>query len=630
MSRIVADIAALLHSCRAGAAPSDSTRAIARLADSLTQAGEQPDLSSLQAPIEGIRSDYAGYLRRETELYRLLQTAQRLLGTAALEELLGVIVEATRDLIGSQVAHLNLVDRDEQLSTIRATTGARTETFRLQHTPAGAGFTGLVLRLRSPYVTKDYLSDPAIEHDPSGDASVRADHLVTMAGAPMLDNAEPLGVLMVSWRRPVTVTDEQVDLLTSLASLAAVAVAAVRRHEEARRSRIALEDANENFRRANSQLEWGAQAHDRLLTLLLPGTRIDAVAETVNELLEAKAAVLDPQGLPLAAAPLAWRPVIARGDLDGIAAGSRAVHVTGEDGAPLWAAPAHSGGEPLAVLVVERDDLLEMEHLLLERAATATALLLATRHAISEAQFRSSADLVTDLVRGRRLDNVDREAAGLGLELSKPNVVLVTSTLTDRRRQTRSLFRGHADRVGGLSGEIDGHLVAILPLADPHAAATDVATALHEAGLLVAVGASGPATRPSDIEHHYATALDCATAQDKLTGHGPATIETLGFVGLLLANPDRARLSDFVHRRVGALEEHDTDRHTSLIPTLEAYLDRDRSIRAAARHLHVHTNTVQQRLQRIETLLDVDLHTTNSATELHLALRLRRLLPTMS
>ncbi|MGI8800097.1 MAG: helix-turn-helix domain-containing protein [Pseudonocardia sp.] len=68
------------------------------------------------------------------------------------------------------------------------------------------------------------------------------------------------------------------------------------------------------------------------------------------------------------------------------------------------------------------------------------------------------------------------------------------------------------------------------------------------------------------------------------------------------------------------------ERHGSdLVGTLEAYFAAASSPWRAAEVLHVHVNTVGQRLDRVARLLGEDWRTPQRVVELQLALRLRHL-----
>ena len=71
--------------------------------------------------------------------------------------------------------------------------------------------------------------------------------------------------------------------------------------------------------------------------------------------------------------------------------------------------------------------------------------------------------------------------------------------------------------------------------------------------------------------------------------------------------------------------DYDGRRGTALVKTLEAYFGAGGSLARAAEVLHVHVNTVTQRLDRIAQLPGADWQDPSRALDLQLALRLHRL-----
>lgn len=101
----------------------------------------------------------------------------------------------------------------------------------------------------------------------------------------------------------------------------------------------------------------------------------------------------------------------------------------------------------------------------------------------------------------------------------------------------------------------------------------------------------------------------------------PAAV--LGFLGVLLGGGHD--VGAFVTTTLRPLLEYDTRRGTELVRTLRAYFDCGGSLTRAKDGLHVHVNTVVQRLERVEVLLGHDWNHPERALELQLALRLHLL-----
>jgi DNA-binding PucR family transcriptional regulator len=76
---------------------------------------------------------------------------------------------------------------------------------------------------------------------------------------------------------------------------------------------------------------------------------------------------------------------------------------------------------------------------------------------------------------------------------------------------------------------------------------------------------------------------------------------------------------------LGPVLDHDTTRGTDLLGTVEAWFAAGGSPRHSATALHVHVNTVAQRLERVSALLGEGWTRPDRALEVQLALHLLRL-----
>ncbi len=159
----------------------------------------------------------------------------------------------------------------------------------------------------------------------------------------------------------------------------------------------------------------------------------------------------------------------------------------------------------------------------------------------------------------------------------------------------------------------------------PEQAARAAAAQLgHLVGAPVTVAAAGPASGPSSIADAHAEAVRCLRALHVLGRHGEgASASRLGFLGVVLG--DAKDVGGFVYGTLGPLLDYDARRGTELVRTLAAYFAAGGSLTRAKAALHVHVNTVVQRLDRIEALLGEDWNHPDRALELQLALRLKQL-----
>ena len=104
--------------------------------------------------------------------------------------------------------------------------------------------------------------------------------------------------------------------------------------------------------------------------------------------------------------------------------------------------------------------------------------------------------------------------------------------------------------------------------------------------------------------------------------HTTVSMQDLGVSGLLLQLDDPRQLLEFADRTLHDVREHDRTRGTQLLHTLRTYLDQDLRRSRTAQALHVHPNTVTQRLQRIEILTALDLAQPSAVVQIRAALML--------
>ncbi|MEV7081482.1 GAF domain-containing protein [Streptomyces sp. NPDC093516] len=573
-----------------------------------------------------VRAELEGRRRREAELSALFETAHDLAGLRDLDAVLQAIVQRARSLLGTDVAYLSLNDPVRGDTYMRVTEGSVAARFQQLRLGMGEGLGGLVAQTARPYVTDDYFKDDRFQHTLTIDAGVRDEGLVAILGVPLTLGHHVIGVLFAADRRARVFEREQIALLGSFAALAAAAIDTANLLAETRSALAGLERANEIIRDRSGVIERASDVHDRLAELVLRGGGVHDVAAAVSQVLDGTVEFTE-----AAAAPA--------GALEASRAEGHAVRHEDD-----WIAAVAAGGELLGALVLRGHPGLDpVDQRTLERAAMVTSLLLLARRSAAEAEQRVRGELLDDLLDARDRDpRVLRErAARLDADLDAVHVVLAArlegggadaGEEADVRRRLAAAASHLAATRHGLAAARDGGTVLLLPL-HPGTTATDLARdAARRLGAAVrapvTVGASAPAeglaTRPDAVATAYGEARRCLDALRLLgrTGDGAAA-EDFGFLGLLLAG-DRD-IPGFVDRTIGQVVAYDRRRGTELLRTLDAYFACGMSPARTKDALHVHVNTVAQRLERVGRLLGDDWQSPARALEIQLALRLHRL-----
>ncbi|MFE0464269.1 helix-turn-helix domain-containing protein [Kitasatospora sp. NPDC058965] len=568
--------------------------------------------------------------RRETELTALFDTATDLAASRDLDAVLRAIVRRARSLLGTDTAYLTLPDEAAGDTYMRVTDGSVSPLFQNLRLSLGDGLGGLVAQTARPYATPDYRTDERFRHTGRIDAGVLEEGLVAILGVPLLLGREVIGVLFAADRSPRAFSPDEVALLCSLAAHAAIALDTAKALADTRTALTELNAANTVIRAHASAVQRAEQAHDRLTDLVLRGADLAEVAAELGALLESEIAVHDADGHPLAGrqgAPQRLAEAVERSRAEG-----RSVRHGGG-----WVCAVLAGQEPLGSLVLRgRPELDDADRRIFERGSVVTALLLLLRRSVAEAENRVRGELLTDLLTAPGRDPAGLLARGrrLGVDLARRHLVLVAETAPDGRARlagaaAQYLFgRGRGAGSRGVSAEHAEAVVLLLPedgSATPGQAAAAAAERLARlAGQPVTVGAGRVAAGPAELAAAHAEAVRCVRALRALgrTGDG-ASAGSLGFLGVLLG--DGHDVHGFVERTLGPLLDYDRRRGTELVRTVRAYFACGGSLTRAKDELHVHVNTVVQRLDRVEVLLGRDWNHPDRSLELQLALRLQLL-----
>ncbi|BBJ45834.1 cyclic diguanylate phosphodiesterase [Streptomyces antimycoticus] len=622
-----------------------------------------------------VRGELEGRRRREAELSALYETAHDLAGLRDLDAVLQAIVQRARSLLGTEVAYLTLNDPTAGDTYMRVTDGSVSARFQQLRLGMGEGLGGLVAQTARPYVTESYFHDPRFEHTHTIDAGVRDEGLVAILGVPLLLGSGVIGVLFAADRRARVFEREQTALLGSFAAHAAVAIDTAHLLAETRTALAELEAANEIIRDRSRVIERASEVHDRLTELVLRGGGVHDVADAVAEVLSGSVEFLEVDEAPAAAVDRSRADghAVRDGEEDWVAAVSAGGELLG-----ALVLRGHPRLDPMDQRTLERAAMVTSLLQLARRSAGEAEQrvrgellddLLDTPdrepRLLRERAARLRADLDTPhvvLAAGIEASDTGTPAAGPGgahgsgpggAHGSGPGGTPgsrsggahgggsggAPAEDAEGRRRLWSAASHLAVTRHGLAATRDGGTVLLLPLADGDTAdalarrtARQLGTAVHAA---VTVGASAPvpapAARPGQVAAGYAEARRCLAALRVLgrAGEGAAA-EDFGFLGLLLAGtregaPDGTGVQDFVTRTVGAVIDYDERRGTELIRTLDAYFAGGMSPARTKDALHVHVNTVAQRLERVGRLLGPDWQSPARSLEIQLALRLHRL-----
>ncbi|TCK20672.1 helix-turn-helix domain-containing protein [Pseudonocardia endophytica] len=569
-----------------------------------------------------------------TEVDSIRDVAGRLLSVRDADQVLLSVADWVLRLLGADICGVLLREGDEV--RMQSCVGHRSvETSRLRM-KRGQGVAGLVFLTGEPAKVDSYLEDRTISQDFMSLAE--REETRSALAVPLRLQGELVGVLEVWRRRESVFTDRDVRRMVTLADFATIAIDNARLHDVQVQAMQSAEEARDQLARQMTVLDRTAQLQQTLLSTVVQGGGLAAIARTVAVEFDCEVGVYGPDGGRLA---VHSGPRLTSSLPESLAAsGARGA------GQGRWIRPVHADGDRVGqVCLLTRDQPAEVMDAVAGHVAMACSLALLRERAASRARAEAMEQVLWDLLQGPvehrlaartraqqlsvalggalrvvygQIENLDLLAAEHGWETAQLDRVR-----RDVLRAVRCPDDGRAPALAGLRGDF---LVAIGTDLDRDGArdlVNSVAAAVREqSGVRLSWGISREHADVVELPSALNEAQTALSAAHRLGGENVFLYEELGIVRLLLGSGDDPDLQAFVDEVTGPLLAYDRDNDGSLVRTLRAFFDADCSQRVAAERLFVHHKTLRYRLERIRSLTGLDLSRHEDRMRADFALRL--------
>jgi|GEM_PF-1832245 len=362
--------------------------------------------------------------------------------------------------------------------------------------------------------------------------------------------------------------------------------------------------------------------HQRFTRIVLAGGGVPEIAATLHDVLRRPVAVVSPEGHVTVSVP------------------SDAMPEAAEQGATARQ-PIRAGDQDYGeIIVVTQGAELDADSLVaLERASTGIAVRLAQASAVAEAQERFAAVSLEELISGHAgsVADVIERAITFGWDLERPRAVLLASIDPPERG---TIPPGALNTIAAAARATLGPdaivwtrtatiAVLLAPETDTAAERRQIAENLREEldvrlrSVNVSIGVGRRVDRPSLLPRSFAEATRAVEVGRWAKGrHVTEIFDQLGLERLLAATPTDD-LSEFVQHAIGPLVVYDRNNQGELVDTLAMWLE-TRNMAEAARRMHVHYNTMKNRLDRIEAILGPVLSDAARSLECEVAIYVNR------
>jgi sugar diacid utilization regulator len=410
---------------------------------------------------------------------------------------------------------------------------------------------------------------------------------------------------------------EQLTMLELLAEQTGAGLASATDHRT-----IAVETAA-----ALALLQRRADIHGRLDRAALTGDGPQGLAAAMHDITGHAAVIEDAHGNIEAWAgtapvephpsntPGRREPMLAQAEIQpgAFRAGDRVVAVATGDGQAL--------GVVALVIPVGHDN--DLDHEVVEHAASVLAIQLHQLHRITESEARAGGGLAERLLAGDSTGARVR-ARALGYDLGRPHRVVVIrprppgpiddAALSVVRRVARDTG------VGSLLVALDDTVV-LLAHDDHRWVALRAAVEAQLGGSACDMGVGSACDDPSDLPRSHHEAVLALKLRHTADGGGTVAYDDLGIYRLLAEVADHRSVERFVHDWLGALVDYDRANGADLVTTLSRYFELGGSYDHSAEALGIHRNTLKYRLKRIRSISGHDLADPDTYFQMQLATR---------
>ncbi|HEY5820844.1 MAG TPA: PucR family transcriptional regulator ligand-binding domain-containing protein [Propionibacteriaceae bacterium] len=294
-----------------------------------------------------------------------------------------------------------------------------------------------------------------------------------------------------------------------------------------------------------------------------------------------------------------------------------------DPGLDYWIAqPIKARGRTRALLAVATSAADLNARSQMAAASPFIGLILARERAVRETERRLAGEVVS-LVLGRQTDAARVRMPYYRLNPDKP--LAVVACVVPQRERSLALAERWLDQTGR-SGVVElrgDQLLTVVDgqdLLDP-AALDATARSLGSAVAATAVGLGAVAEniillRRSLIQARQAAALGARRGGGIVVSH-----DRTGDHALLLALQDPDVIDAFRDSLLAPIEDHDRRNRTELVHTLRVFLVSGGRWQESAGQLHLHVNSLRNRIERIEQLTNRKLDSTSDRVDLWLALQ---------
>jgi sugar diacid utilization regulator len=466
-------------------------------------------------------------------------------------------------------------------------------------------------------------------------------HFTSVICSPILLEGDCIGVITLdSFQLSLHFKQDDINLLEAICHQAAVAL---------EKSSLYREKETTVHKLSHS-----IEIHRNLANLVLQGEGLDSIITYIHQTIGQHTLLFDDTGELISSAYDSSLPdhililmkEKAKQIIDSLE-NSRSVAEIELDGKIYQLVVLSLGSKPkfLGLLIIlSTKPMSELDIAALEHACTVISLELVKEQAIFDTQQRLKGELVTKLFSGQMDESIIHKAKSLHFDPDRNYIAFIIngSNLSNKQksledRTMRNILQ-LANQVflekhlQGIAVKNEQQIVVLLSFQSKLLSSTinsqtkelaewfqqEIHARNPQAEIMIGIGRVKQGL--FHVHKSLQEAARCLTfLQNYHFENKIISYTDLGVQRFILQNSEE-ELIDFVHEVLGPLIKYEQSRKGELLTTLFIYLERNQNVKKTADALHVHTNTLNYRLKRMEEILFMDLADSKQLFNIRLAL----------
>jgi len=584
---------------------------------------------------------------KETELTNLVDSVRSITSSLDLEVVLGNIIQNALNVIpATDAGFLLLYDSVVDRLIPKAAIGFNDNIYNF-NVRVGESITGKVFEDGKGRIlnSKDEIFKEMDRHSISDD---NYHHITSAAYIPeaaicvavSIEGVRIGAMIIHQWKRKKVMTDHDLRLLEGFAGQTAIAIQNAQYYTEAQNKITVITELSEELKVKNNQLQKRHEVHESLTNISLENKGLETIIFEFNQMIEQPVSFYNVLENKFYLYDSNLTPDFTMHELkDLFSTSTKPIHFERTDPhvQNFYLYPIFNGIVFLGCFMISVDEVIsEADRITLEQGSSILALELIKKQTVTEYYYRKTHEQFQELLTLQDTDHLLKVGKEMGLNTSSYWVMTIfqITSFTDLQlleieilqlaSEIKKVFPTSAKMIHGLNDQV----ILLFTISKPDQI-TSIKKDIQSIKKLwenskrpfFRVGISATYKGLENIKKCYDEAtktLSYLASRDRIE---IMSYEDIG-LNQLFINQSNTEIERFISDVFSPFWS-DYERNKELEETLLLYISTNRSATQTAKKLHIHINTLYQRIKKIEDLLELKLNDHEDSLKIQLACHLR-------